>query len=315
MDPTLAAWLAVSESSDDEFVDRLWRLVLRREVEPDVRDDARTRLQSGMSRSALLQELATSPEFEHVRILDDSVAWAAAQRRAGARPRSLQAPPGTDERPIEIPWCLARCGPEARILDIGYAFAEPAYLAGLLAVGAAITGVDLVAVDIPGLNSIQADVRRLPFPRGSFDTVIAISTLEHVGRDNTQYGLAAEDDDGALGAALRELRRILGRNGRLLVTVPTGAGERLPEQVVLEPRAWIDRFEAANFTVWEDELYELGAEGWRSVAALTPGLEYGARGPGASAVLCAELRPRGISTRLHLAVRDRRYPDDPRRAT
>ena len=150
MDSTLAAWLAVSESSDDEFVDRLWRLVLRREVEPDVRDDARARLQGGMSRSALLQELATSPEFEHVRILDDSVAWAAAQRRGGARPRNLQAPPGTDERPIEIPWCLARCGPEARILDVGYAFAEPAYLAGLLGLGAAITGVDLVAVDVPG---------------------------------------------------------------------------------------------------------------------------------------------------------------------
>jgi SAM-dependent methyltransferase len=315
MDPTLAAWLAVSEGSDDEFVDRLWRLVLRRQVEPDVREDARTRLAGGMSRSALLQELATSAEFEHVRILDDAVAWAAAQRRAGARPRNLVAPAGTDERPIEIPWCLARCGDEARILDVGYAFAEPAYLSGLLGLGASVTGVDLVAADVPGLTSVQADIRRLPFPRGSFDTVIAISTLEHVGRDNTQYGLAAEDDDRALGSALRELRRILGRSGRLLVTVPTGAGERLPEQVVLEPAAWIERFETANFVVWEDELYELGEQGWRSVSELTPGLEYGARGPGASAVLCAELRPRGITSRVQLAVRDRRYPDDPRRAT
>jgi hypothetical protein len=145
--------------------------------------------------------------------------------------------------------------------------------------------------------------------------VIAISTLEHVGRDNTQYGLAAEDDDRALGSALRELRRVLGRGGRLLVTVPTGSAERLPEQAVLEPQAWIDRFDAAGFAVWEDELYELGTEGWRSVAQLTPGLLYGARGPGASAVLCAELRPRGISTRVQLAMRDRRYPDEPRRAT
>jgi SAM-dependent methyltransferase len=315
MDPTLAAWLAVADSSDDEFVDRLWRLVLRREVEPEVRDDARTRLEGGLSRSALLLELATSPEFEHVRILDDSVAWAAAQRRNAARPRNLRAPPGTDERPIEIPWCLARCGSEARILDVGYAFAEPAYLAGLLALGASITGVDLVAVDVPGLTSVQADIRRLPFPRGSFDTVIAISTLEHVGRDNTQYGLAAEDDDRALGSALRELRRVVGRTGRLLVTVPTGAGERLPEQSVLEPGAWIDRFEAADFIVWEDELIELGEDGWRSVSELTPGLVYGSRGPGAAAVLCAELRPRGLSTRLQLAVRDHRYPDDARRAT
>jgi hypothetical protein len=37
--------------------------------------------------------------------------------------------------------------------------------------------------------------------------------------------------------------------------------------------------------------------------------------PGASAVPCAELRPRRISARLRLAVRDRRYPDHPHRAT
>ena len=51
-----------------------------------------------MSRAALLQELATSAEYDRVRLLDDSVAWAAAQRRAGARPRNLEAPRGTDER-------------------------------------------------------------------------------------------------------------------------------------------------------------------------------------------------------------------------
>jgi len=309
------AWLAVAGTSDEQFVDRLWRLVLRRDVEPEARADALARLQAGLSRSGLLHELATSAEFAHVRALDDGVAFAAAARRAGERPRNLTAPVGTDERPVEIPWVLSRYAGEARVLDAGYAFAEPAYLAGLTGLGAAVTGVDLVVADVPGITSVQADLRRLPFPRGAFDLAIAISTLEHVGRDNTQYGLAAEDDDAALGDALAGLRRALSRSGRLLVTVPAGAGERLPEQVVLEPRVWVERFEAAGFVVWEDELYELGAEGWRSVASLTPGLAYGARGPGASAVLCAELRPRGVTTRMRLAVRDRRFPDDPRRAT
>jgi Methyltransferase domain len=309
------AWLAVTGSSDDQYVDRLWRGVLRREVETDARADALARLEAGMSRSALLHELVTSAEFRHVRVLDDAVAFATAARRAGARPRNLTAPPGTDERPIEIPWVLSRYAGEARVLDAGYAFAEPAYLAGLTGLGAAVTGVDLVTVDVPGITSVQADLRRLPFPRGSFDLAIAISTLEHIGRDNSQYGLAAEDDGAALGAALGGIRKALSRNGRLLVTVPTGAGERLPEQIVLEPAAWIKRFEAAGFLVWEDELYELRDEGWRSVSTLTPGLQYGERGPGASAVLCAELRPRGLTARVRLAVRDRRYPDDPRRAT
>jgi Methyltransferase domain len=308
VDPTLAAWLDASS----EDVDALWLRVLRRPIEPEEREATRARLDAGMSRAALLEELATSPEHRRVRLLDDSVAWAAAQRRAGARPRNLEAPPGTDERPIEIPWCLARYAAEPRLLDVGYAYAEPAYLAGLVQLRAPeLTGVDLAAAEVPGLRSVQADLRELPFEDGAFDVAIAISTLEHVGRDNTQYGLAAEEGD-SLDAALRELRRV---TDRLLVTVPTGDGELLPEQAVYSPVEWVERFQRAGFLVWEDELYELGSEGWRSVTELTPGLKYGDRGPGASAVLCAELRPSRISARLRLAVRDRRYPDDPRRAT
>ena len=302
MDARLAAWLAVG----NEDLDELWRRVLRRPIEPAERAATELRLRAGMSRAALLQELATSTEHEHVRRLDDAVAWAAAQRAAGERPRNIEAAPGTDERPVEIPWCLARYAGEQRVLDVGYAFAEPAYLAGLLGLGAPeLTGVDLAVAEVPGLASVQSDLRDLPFPDDSFDVAIAISTLEHVGRDNTQYGLEAEAVD-SLDAALRELCRV---SARLLVTVPTGAGELLAEQAVHTPAEWVERFERAGLVVWEDELYELTGEGWRSVPALSDGLRYGARGPGASAVLCAELRPKSLAARLQLAVRDRRYSD------
>ena len=293
-------------------MEALWLSVLRRPIEPEERQATAARLEAGMSRAALLQELATSDEYERVRVLDDAVAWAAAQRRAAARPRNLEAPAGTDERPIEIPWCLARYAGEPRLLDVGYAYAEPAYLAGLVGLGAPeLTGVDLAVAEVPGLRSVQADLRDLPFEDAAFDVAIAISTLEHVGRDNSQYGLGAEQGD-SLDAALRELRRVA---ERLLVTVPTGDGELLAEQAVFTPAEWVERFERAGFLVWEDELYELGVDGWRSVAELSSGVMYGDRGPGASAVLCAELRPSRISAKLRLAVRDRRYPDDPRRAT
>jgi hypothetical protein len=305
----LAAWIA----AESEDLDELWRRVLRRGIEPDELSATESRLARGMSRAALLRELATSTEYEHLLQLDDAVAFAAAARRDGERPRNLTAPAGVDERPIEIPWCLARYGGEPSVLDVGYAFAEPAYLVGLLGLSAPkLTGVDLVMAEVPGLRGVQADLRELPFGDGEFDVAIAISTLEHVGRDNSQYGLAAEHDDASLDAALRELKRV---SARLLVTVPTGAGELLPEQAVLAPAQWIERFERAGFLVWEDELYELGATGWRSVPALSAGLKYGSLGPGASAVLCAELRPRHLSARLKLAVRDRRYAGDVRRVT
>ena len=291
-------------------LDELWRFVLRRPIEPDERAATEGRLADGMSYASLLHELATSAEFEHLKRLEDAVAWAAAQRRAGERPRNLEAPPGTDERPVEIPWCLARIRPGERVLDVGYAFAEPAYLEGLGELGD-VTGVDLVAREVPGVTSVQADLRKLPFADAAFDVAIVISTLEHVGRDNTQYGLDAEDDD-SLGAALRELRRVA---TRVLVTVPSGERELRPEQTVYEPSEWVARFADAGFVVFEDELYELGDDGWRSVAELSPGTRYGTRGPGASAVLCAELRTATVGGRLRLALRDRRHRDEVRRVT
>jgi SAM-dependent methyltransferase len=311
VDDRLAAWLA------HEDLDDLWRRVLRRPIEPEERAVTEERLAAGMSRSALFQELATSPEFEHVRRLDDAVAWATAQRAAGQRSRNIQAPPGSDERPIEIPWCLARYAGERHVLDVGYAFAEPAYLAGLVGLGApGLTGVDLVAKEVPGLIGVQADLRDLPFEDGAFELAIAISTLEHIGSDNTQYGHAPEDgDEGALTVTLTELRRVLTTRGRLLVTVPTGVAERLPTHVVLPPAEWTELFKSVGFLVWEDELYELDEHGWRSVTSLSDGLRYGARGPAASAVLCAELRPIGLSARARLALRDLRHRDPARRST
>jgi hypothetical protein len=292
-------------------LDGLWRFVLRRPIEPAELATAEERLDAGMSYASLLQELATSPEFEHLRRLEDAVAWAGAQRRAGQRPRNIEAPPGVDERPVEIAWCLARVEPRERVLDVGYAFAERAYLAALGGLGD-VTGVDLVLAEVPGVKGVQADLRELPFRDGEFDVTIAISTLEHVGRDNTQYGLAREDAGDSLDTALRELRRV---SRRLLVTVPTGEGELLPEQAVFRPEEWAECFERAGFLVYEDELYELTADGWRSVPQLSPGVRYGDRGPGASAVLCAELHPSSIGERLRLAVRDRRYRSDVRRVT
>jgi hypothetical protein len=292
-------------------LDELWRFVLRRPIEPDELRTAEGRLAAGMSHAALLQELATSPEFEHLKRLEDAVAWAGAQRRAGERPRNLEAPPGVDERPVEIAWCLARVQQGEPLLDVGYAFAERSYLAALGELGD-VTGVDLVLADVPGVRGVQADLRDLPFRDEEFAAATAISTLEHVGRDNTQYGLEKESDGDSLDAALRELRRVA---ARLLVTVPTGEGELLPEQAVFRPEEWVERFERAGFVVFEDELYELGEDGWRSVPRLSPGLRYGDRGPGASAVLCAELRPSGIGERLRLAVRDRRHRGEVRRVT
>jgi SAM-dependent methyltransferase len=316
MDARLAAWLAAAEGSDAEAVERLWRLALRREVEPEARERAVEKLRAGtLSRATLLRELVGGEEFARVALLDDAVAFAAGARRSAERPRELRAPTATDERPIEIPWCLARCGDARRVLDVGYAHAEPAYLTGLVGLHATeLVGVDLAETEVPGLRSVFGDVRELPFEDGTFDLVLCISTLEHVGLDNAVYGVVGERDGAGQERALRELRRVLVAEGRLLLTVPCGAREDLGWQVQRPPAEWIELFERAGFLVYEDELYALGDDGWRSTRDVDE-LRYAERGPGASAVLCAELRPRRLSERVRLAVRDVRHRDEPRRST
>ncbi|HYA08526.1 MAG TPA: hypothetical protein VEG24_02990, partial [Gaiellaceae bacterium] len=136
----LGAWLDAAAGTDEAFVEATWRRVLRRPVDEDAKRRALERLADGsLSRSGLLRELVASDEFEQVAALDGAVAFAAGERvrardvRGPARPRALAAPAAGDERAIEIPWCLARYHGERRVLDVGYAFAEPAYLAGLAA--------------------------------------------------------------------------------------------------------------------------------------------------------------------------------------
>jgi SAM-dependent methyltransferase len=320
----LAQWLEAAAGTDEEFVDRAWRLVLRRAPEADGRARALEKLRDGtLSRAGLLRQLVRSEEFDRVAVLDAALAFAAAERarpRDGGgpwRPRELRAPAAGDERAIEIPWALARYDGEGHVLDIGYAFAEPAYLAGLVALGALdLVGIDLATADVPGLRSVVADVRALPFSDSSYDLAFCISTLEHIGRDNKVYDVDAERDDAGDEAALRELHRVLTKDGRLLVSVPTGEHDDQGWQIQRTPEEWIAVFERAGFIVYEDELYLRAANGWRRASlAEARTARYGSGGPGAGAVLLAELHPDTFGGKMRLAVRDVRHRDEVRRST
>src|SRR5207248_10021275 len=105
MDDRLAARLELANLSDEEFVRGAYRLVLRRDPEPAAFDRR-------VSRATLLAEPVARPEFAELRALDDAL------MRMTAAARFLEAPPGLDERAIEIPWALSRIGNARRVLDI-----------------------------------------------------------------------------------------------------------------------------------------------------------------------------------------------------
>ncbi len=296
VDPRLQAYLNIEATTDEQFIDAAFDLILRRPPEPDARDRALAKLAEGtLSRATLLHELVTAPEFERVRQLDDAITFARGARARGERPRRLEAPPATDERLVEVPWVLSRLR-SGRVLEVGYAFAEPAYIAALAAAAPGeLVGVDLAQADIPGFETVVADARRLPFPDASFDQVLLVSTLEHIGADNDVYGLDEELDETGRATALRELRRVLRPTGSLIVTVPLGEPEDYGWFRQEDIPGWTRLFTRTGYFVEEQEAYELGEEGWRAAPTFDPaGVVYGTRGPAASAVLCAELSPRRL---------------------
>ncbi len=285
---------------DEEAVARLYRLVLRREPDPEARAAIAARLGKGtLSEAGLLAELVASDEFARVRALDDGIALATQARLAGERPHELVGPAGTDERVIEVPWVLARYRGEPRVLDVGSANGEPAYLAALAAAATEpALGIDLAEANVPGLRMLVGDVRRLPVEASSIDVILCISTLEHVGGDQEIYGVDAERGESGIAEALAEFHRVLSPAGRALVTVPCGAPEDHGWFVQHDRDGWNRLFAEADLYVYDQELYVAGPDGWR--AGEDDSAAYGVRGPAASAVLCTELHP---GRRRHLAAR------------
>lgn len=78
----------------------------------------------------------------------------------------------------------------------------------------------------PALESIQADIRRLPFADASFDVITSFSTLDHFD--------GADDLDAGLG----ELARVLAPEGRLLVTLDNAANPLVALRNTL-PERWL----------------------------------------------------------------------------
>lgn len=124
----------------------------------------------------------------------------------------LQAGPDYS-RAVEYPLAadLLRARPGERLLDVGAGrraeFAQHAAAAGLV-----VTAIDLrddLGVECPasaGITFTRADAKDLPFEDGSFDHIVAISTLEHIEHEEQQ--------------AVAELARVLAPGGRLVISVP-----------------------------------------------------------------------------------------------
>lgn len=105
-----------------------------------------------------------------------------------------------------------------RILDIG---SMRHWSLGLLA-HHSITSLDVRPrqISVSGETVVTEDARKLSFADESFDLVVSLYTLAHIGLG--RYG-DPFDLDGDL-TALREMKRVIAKGGHLLLTLPLSLG-------------------------------------------------------------------------------------------
>ena len=154
---------------------------------------------------------------------------------------------GCSERIVEIPF-VHRNLPypfRGRLLDVGYRESEIIYETASL--GFDTWGIDIrpSVAEYPGVHYVLGDVRQYPFEARSFDVVIGLSTVEHIGL--IAYGNSAKDPDGDLHA-LQAIHRILKPTGRLLLTIPFGKRGATNWYRVYDQKALLALLKGSGFT-------------------------------------------------------------------
>ena len=138
-----------------------------------------------------------------------------------------------DARLIEIPWVLSRVrNTEGRFLDAGSAFNYDFVLSAPALKDKQTTIVTLApereAFWKLGVSYVFGDLRDLDFRDERFDAVACISTIEHIGMDNTMYAegeVAQRSDPSEFILAVKELKRVLKPGGVLYISFPFGRYE------------------------------------------------------------------------------------------
>lgn len=157
------------------------------------------------------------------------------------------------ERVIEIPFLMENL-PEAggqKLLDVGCK--ESCLLVELNKLGFDCSGIDMRDCDFGsdvggeggnfGGKFVKGDARNMNmFDDETFDIVITISTIEHIGLVETPYCTdSIEDSDGDI-KAVKEMLRVLKRGGLIIITIPYGKGvASLSKWIRFYDKARLDR--------------------------------------------------------------------------
>jgi hypothetical protein len=137
---------------------------------------------------------------------------------------------GIDERCIEYPLLLAHLNDKPEILlDAGSALNHDYILNHTILDKKTIHIITLAPEHDcywkRGISYLFHDLRMIPIRGDYYDSISCISTLEHIGCDNSQYAHNFSYDEQNLAdyvLVMQELARVLKSGGSLFITVPFG---------------------------------------------------------------------------------------------
>jgi SAM-dependent methyltransferase len=156
-------------------------------------------------------------------------------------------PPGygrwLDERLVEYPWMLSQLPEDAKnVLDAGSTLNHDFILDHSALRGKKITIMTLAPEENcfwrQNVSYVYGDLRHTFFRDETFDSVVSLSVLEHIGFDTTIYTRRAgkiESNPEGYRDALAEFRRVLQPGGSCLISVPFGKRD---------VRSWLQVFDA-----------------------------------------------------------------------
>lgn len=180
-----------------------------------------------------------------------------------------------DERIVEYPWFLSRISAKSeRLLDAGSALNHRFLLTHPSLNNKEIT-ISTLAPESDawwrrGISYVYEDFRFSCFRNEYFDSIACISTLEHVGLDNTMLytGDSSKKENTKADAeiVMSEFRRMLRPGGKLYITFPYGKHLNF---------GWFQVFDAAGVellansfkpTYRIDNYYKYTINGWKKCA-------------------------------------------------
>jgi len=179
---------------------------------------------------------------------------------------------GIDERCVEIPWLIGHLQSVAgRVLDAGSALNHE-YILNTQPLSRMKMHIMTLFPEKKcywqrGISYIYDDLRCIPIKDRYYDAIACVSTLEHVGCDNSIYtsnDKYIEDSPEEVIVAVKEIRRVLKPGGTLFLTVPFGRYSHLGWSQQFDSKLLSRVVQAFGATKKVNEsYYRYSAEGWQ----------------------------------------------------